>query len=107
VIVTGASSGFFDRAANLVGSIHHWAPKIKIIFYDLGLSPVQVWVGVLVGATGWWVGCVGGWLGGCMGVYVGGLDVRVCLHLRVCVRLLVSASECVCVCVFACVRACV
>ena len=57
MIVTGASSGFFDRAANLVGSIHHWAPKIKIIFYDLGLSPVQVWVGVLVGATGWWVGC--------------------------------------------------
>jgi len=41
VIVTGASSGFFDRAVNLVGSIHHWAPRVKIIFYDLGLSAVQ------------------------------------------------------------------
>jgi hypothetical protein len=41
VIVTGASSGFFDRAVNLVGSIHHWAPRVKVIFYDLGLSRVQ------------------------------------------------------------------
>jgi len=74
VIVTGASSGFFDRAANLVGSIHHWAPKIKIIFYDLGLSPVQVWVGVLVGAAGWvgWMrGWVVGWVHGCACGWVG------------------------------------
>ena len=26
---------------NLVGSIHHWAPRVKVIFYDLGLSRVQ------------------------------------------------------------------
>ena len=41
VVVTGASSGFFDRAVNLVGSLHHWAPRTRIIFYDLGLSRVQ------------------------------------------------------------------
>ena len=41
VVVTGASSSFFDRAVNLVGSLHHWAPNVRIIFYDLGLSRLQ------------------------------------------------------------------
>uniref|UniRef100_A0A7S4PEG2 Uncharacterized protein n=1 Tax=Guillardia theta TaxID=55529 RepID=A0A7S4PEG2_GUITH len=42
VIVTGASTSMFDRAVNLVGSIHHWAPAVPVVFYDLGLSTAQV-----------------------------------------------------------------
>lgn len=51
VIVTGASQHMFDRAVNLVGSIHHWAPQVPVLFFDLGLSSVQAedvqtWEGV-------------------------------------------------------------
>eukprot|EP00291_Cryptomonas_curvata_P021758 CAMPEP_0172171472 /NCGR_PEP_ID=MMETSP1050-20130122/11915_1 /TAXON_ID=233186 /ORGANISM="Cryptomonas curvata, Strain CCAP979/52" /LENGTH=145 /DNA_ID=CAMNT_0012842915 /DNA_START=374 /DNA_END=812 /DNA_ORIENTATION=+ len=41
----------FDRSVNLVGSVHHWAPDVRVIYYDLGLSrpqaeDVATWDGV-------------------------------------------------------------
>eukprot|EP00281_Chroomonas_sp_CCMP1168_P014390 CAMPEP_0206215590 /NCGR_PEP_ID=MMETSP0047_2-20121206/2276_1 /ASSEMBLY_ACC=CAM_ASM_000192 /TAXON_ID=195065 /ORGANISM="Chroomonas mesostigmatica_cf, Strain CCMP1168" /LENGTH=558 /DNA_ID=CAMNT_0053637895 /DNA_START=335 /DNA_END=2011 /DNA_ORIENTATION=+ len=41
VIVSGSSSGMFDRLVNLIGSVHVWAPTTPCIVYDLGMSPAQ------------------------------------------------------------------
>jgi len=38
VILTGANSLYFLGLANLVGSIHFWAPDHDVIVYDLGLT---------------------------------------------------------------------
>jgi hypothetical protein len=55
VIVTGSNQPYFDqqRLHNLIGSIHHWEPGVRILFYDLGLSAssldeLQRWEGVEV-----------------------------------------------------------
>ena len=40
-VVSAASNFYFDRLANLVGSIHYWEPKQNIVVYDLGLSNHQ------------------------------------------------------------------
>ena len=40
-IVTAASSLYFDRLVNLVGSIHAWSPATRIIIYDIGLTHKQ------------------------------------------------------------------
>ena len=40
-IVIAASSSSFDRASNLIGSIHHWEPHREIALYDLGLTGSQ------------------------------------------------------------------
>ncbi|MEM7061699.1 MAG: DUF1647 domain-containing protein [Cyanobacteria bacterium P01_B01_bin.77] len=42
VIVTAANSAYFMGLENLVGSIHFWAPKHKIILYDLGLEKADL-----------------------------------------------------------------
>ncbi|KAG1652377.1 hypothetical protein FOA52_005563 [Chlamydomonas sp. UWO 241] len=42
VLVTGASSGFFDRMRNMVGSLHVWEPHQRLLVYDLGFSQRQV-----------------------------------------------------------------
>ncbi|CAG9463707.1 unnamed protein product [Pedinophyceae sp. YPF-701] len=41
VLVTGASSGFFERLPNLVGSVHTWEPNMMVWVYDLGLTSAQ------------------------------------------------------------------
>ncbi|MFO1284929.1 MAG: hypothetical protein U1F51_21155 [Burkholderiales bacterium] len=41
VVATGASSRYFRALANLVGSIHHWAPGTTIAVFDLGLAPAE------------------------------------------------------------------
>ncbi|KAH3767809.1 hypothetical protein Pelo_333 [Pelomyxa schiedti] len=50
-VVTSASSGFFTRLQNLVGSLHFWAPGTPVVVYDLGLdepqrAEVRGWLGV-------------------------------------------------------------
>ena len=39
VIVTSSTPGYFPRLRNLIGSIHFWEPKLKIVVYDMGLTP--------------------------------------------------------------------
>lgn len=41
LVVTGADEGYMDRLRNLVGSLHFWAPRNRILVYDLGLHPVS------------------------------------------------------------------
>ena len=41
VVVTAASSSYFDRLHNFVGSIHFWEPSQRLVVYDLGLTPQQ------------------------------------------------------------------
>jgi hypothetical protein len=41
VVVTAASSEYFERARNLVGSLHVWQPGTSILLYDLGLDVEQ------------------------------------------------------------------
>jgi len=42
-IVTAADNNYYDRLANLIGSIHYWEASSppKIIVYDLGLTPLN------------------------------------------------------------------
>ena len=42
VIVTASTQQYFPRLRNLIGSIHFWEPKLKIIVYDIGLTPELV-----------------------------------------------------------------
>ncbi len=42
VIVSGATASFFDRMTNMIGSVHTWEPRQKIIVYDLGFSQSQL-----------------------------------------------------------------
>eukprot|EP00727_Mastigamoeba_balamuthi_P008068 m51a1_g3882 hypothetical protein (847) ;mRNA; r:41906-45119 len=41
VIITAASSQFFDRLRNLVGSLHVWEGGVPLVIYDLGLKREQ------------------------------------------------------------------
>lgn len=41
VVVTAASREYFERARNLVGSLHVWQPATSILLYDLGLDVEQ------------------------------------------------------------------
>jgi len=41
-IVTACSKIVFERLRNLVGSIHFWEPRLKVIVFDLGLSGKQL-----------------------------------------------------------------
>ena len=41
VVATAASSTYFDRLQNFVGSVHLWEPAQSIVVYDLGLTPEQ------------------------------------------------------------------
>eukprot|EP00727_Mastigamoeba_balamuthi_P000777 m51a1_g10697 hypothetical protein (316) ;mRNA; r:149650-150597 len=47
-VVTSASSEFFARLRNLVGSVQFWEPSVRVRVYDLGLAPSQ-----LAEARGW------------------------------------------------------
>ena len=38
-IVTAADEAYFDRMANLIGSVQYWTPSTQIRVYDIGLSP--------------------------------------------------------------------
>jgi len=40
-VVTASSSSHFDRLENLVGSLQEHAPNLKIIVYDIGMTPEQ------------------------------------------------------------------
>ena len=42
IVVTAASSSYFDRLQNFVGSIHFWEPSQRIVVYDLGLTKQQM-----------------------------------------------------------------
>ena len=42
VIVTAASSDHFSESLDLIGSIHHYYPQHKLIYFDLGLSDSQI-----------------------------------------------------------------
>jgi hypothetical protein len=51
VIATGASSDMMDRLENFIGSVHYWAPGVRVVAYDLGLVKEDVfdiglWEGV-------------------------------------------------------------
>ncbi|CAM9306832.1 unnamed protein product, partial [Phaeothamnion confervicola] len=35
-VVTAADGNYFPRLENLVGSLHHWEPGLRIIVHDLG-----------------------------------------------------------------------
>ncbi|XP_013398929.1 uncharacterized protein LOC106165312 [Lingula anatina] len=41
IIVTASDKDSFNSLSNLVGSIHFWEPKTKIIIYDIGLDEKQ------------------------------------------------------------------
>jgi hypothetical protein len=41
VFVTAVSAQYYDRLANLVGSIHNYEPNVNISIYDTGLSQRQ------------------------------------------------------------------
>ena len=52
VFVTGANSAYFRALMNLAGSIRYWAPKHKLVVYNLGLSQenlkiLETWGNVL------------------------------------------------------------
>jgi len=38
IVVTAADAKYFRGLKNLVGSVHFWAPSIRILVYDLGLT---------------------------------------------------------------------
>eukprot|EP00960_Hanusia_phi_P060278 764457-Hanusia_phi.AAC.2 len=40
-IVSAASHEYFERLANLVGSVHTWARQVPVVLYDIGLTPRQ------------------------------------------------------------------
>lgn len=42
VILTAGNEHFFDRMSNMIGSSHYWEPTLKVVVYDLGLTPQQV-----------------------------------------------------------------
>jgi len=42
VITTACNSAYFFPLENLVGSVHFWTPKTKVIVYDLGLRPKEI-----------------------------------------------------------------
>jgi hypothetical protein len=42
VIVSGADESYFYPLVNLAGSLRYWAPKHKLVVYNLGLRPEQV-----------------------------------------------------------------
>ena len=51
IVVTAASSSYFDRLQNFVGSVHFWEPSQRVVIFDLGLSQQQIdavscWQGV-------------------------------------------------------------
>ena len=53
IIVTAADRRYYPALANLIGSIHYWAPECNIHVYDLGLTheqkvAVQCWQRVSV-----------------------------------------------------------
>jgi hypothetical protein len=41
VIVTAASSAYFERVQNFVGSFHVWAPGTPVLVWDMGFTPEQ------------------------------------------------------------------
>ena len=41
VVLTAASSSYFDRLQNFVGSIHFWEPSQRVLVFDLGLTAQQ------------------------------------------------------------------
>jgi hypothetical protein len=42
VIVTGADSSYFRSLINLAGSIRYWAPTLKLVIYNLGMTDEQL-----------------------------------------------------------------
>ena len=57
-VVTAADEKYFDRLANLVGSVQFWSPETSIRVYDMGLSPeskrlASSWSGVTVVSPAW------------------------------------------------------
>ncbi len=42
VILTAANEHFFDRMVNMIGSVHHWEPTLKVVAFDLGMTKKQV-----------------------------------------------------------------
>ena len=42
VIVTGADSTYFTGLLNLISSIKYWAPKHKVVIYNLGMTKNQI-----------------------------------------------------------------
>lgn len=41
VLVTAASHHFFEALQNLVGSVHFWEEDMRVVVYDLGLTPTE------------------------------------------------------------------
>ena len=41
VLVTAASSSYFDRLQNFIGSVHFFEPSAQLLVYDLSLTPKQ------------------------------------------------------------------
>ena len=53
VFVVGSDSSTFDQLENLIGSIQHFEPNMKVLLYDIGLSEdqrksVSDWCGVSI-----------------------------------------------------------
>jgi hypothetical protein len=41
-VASAASSHFFDRLENLIGSLHIWESELKVVIYDVGLTASQL-----------------------------------------------------------------